>query len=68
MNLTDKYDSNMAAKWLEMTVKHFPYDKQVVEFKERLANHFESDRRFSNDWESFLLNGIVNHLVTKIII
>lgn len=53
----DKFDSNAAAKWLEMAEQAYPYDKQVIAFKERLFSSYELDSQ-NQDWEEFLLKGL----------
>ena len=58
----DKFDSNQAAKWLNKADQHFPYESQVIEFKERLFANLEfqtnSDDSSTNEWEMFLLKGL----------
>jgi hypothetical protein len=54
----DKFDSNGAAKWLEKAEKAYPYDKQVIAFKERLFSSYELDSQNQN-WEEFLLKGSI---------
>ena len=56
MNMKEKFESGKAAKWLEKAEQAYPYEKQVVEFKERLFNLFETNAQ-TQDWEQFLLKG-----------
>ncbi len=58
LNSKDKFDSTSASKWLEKAEQAFPYDQQVLELKERLFNILESNTQ-NNDWEMFLLKGLV---------
>lgn len=57
MKIKDKFDSNAAAKWLEKAEQAYPYDKQVIAFKERLFSSYELDSQ-NQDWEEFLLKGL----------
>ena len=52
----DKFESNSASKWLAKAEQFFPYEKQVIEFKERLFSVLEQS---VDQWETFLLKGIV---------
>lgn len=63
----DRYDSNTASKWLAKAEAFFPYDKQVIEFKEKLFDTLERASTQSNSWELFLLKGLVISLLLKII-
>ncbi len=56
MNTKEKFDSAAASKWLERSEQEFPYEKQIIEFKERLFSLFESGSQ-THDWEQFLLKG-----------
>ena len=57
MNMKEKFESTAASKWLEKAEQAYPYEKQVIEFKERLYNLFETSSQ-TQDWEQFLLKGI----------
>jgi len=59
----DKFDSNQASRWLNKADQYFPYESQVIEFKERLFANLEfqtvnSDDPSTNEWEMFLLKGL----------
>ena len=55
----DRFDSNSATKWLDKAEQFNPYDTQVIEFKERLFAALEQTSSQTNQWETFLLKGLV---------
>ncbi len=63
MNTKEKFDSKVASEWLEKLEQEFPYEKQVIEFKERLFSLFETSSK-TQDWEQFLLKGLNLYEIT----
>ena len=64
------FDSRKAREWLQIAERSWPYDKRVVELKERLFDMMMTttttsvDEADSSSWETFLLNALVLYHLT----
>jgi hypothetical protein len=60
--MNHKFDVKKAREWLIKAEKHFKYDSNIIDLKEKLFDLIEtnSTENEMNEWENFLLKAIVN--------
>lgn len=59
--MNEKIDAKKAREWLIKAEKHFKYDSNIIDLKEKLYDLIETNANENeiNDWEQFLLKAIV---------
>ncbi|CAF0719668.1 unnamed protein product [Brachionus calyciflorus] len=66
LNQVEKFDPIRAKEWIDKTVKVFPYEKTVIDLKEKLFDLVEdlSDKEL-NEWEIFLTKALSENYMNQ---